>query len=129
VVRHQIRPGRGDQGTKLLDERERIEEDRPGPVLEGVAESVADPAVSEALEALGRDGGSGHVPDQSFQLLAPPAMNAHVGMEGEPVGLRAALSGKRDEAGAGHPPFALDVGPSPVAQAYRALHRGRIAPA
>ena len=56
MVRHQIRPGRGDEGAKLLDERERIEEQRPGPVLEGMAEAVPDPAVREkSIRTTGRE--------------------------------------------------------------------------
>jgi len=128
VVRHQIRSGRGDQGAKLFDERERVEEDGTGPVLEGVTEAIPNPAVREALEALDRYGGSGHVPDQSFQLLPPPPMDAHVGMERETIGLRAAIPGKLDEADARHPSFPLDVGPSFTAQTHHALHRSRVAP-
>ena len=49
VLGQKIRPGRGDEGAKLLDEGEGIEEQRPGPVLEGVAEAVPDPTVRGLL--------------------------------------------------------------------------------
>ena len=109
---HQIGPRRRDQGAKLLDKRQRIKQDGPGPVVERMAEPVANPAVLKAFEALGGYGGSGYVSTQPFQLLPAPPMDAHGRMERESVGFRTALPGKLDVTDARHPPFPLDIGSS-----------------
>jgi len=51
VVRHQIRPGRRDQRTELLDKGQWIEDHRTGPVMKRMPEPIPDPAVGKALEA------------------------------------------------------------------------------
>ena len=92
-------------------------------------EPVTNPAIGKKREALGCDGGTGHVPAQPFQVLPPAAMDAHVGVERETIGGRATIPGEFDETDSRYPTFPLDKRPALVTQAHRAVYRGRVAPA
>jgi hypothetical protein len=65
-----MRPGRRDQRGELLEEREGIEPDGASSVAERAPQAVDHGAVVGEFEALGGDGGAGHVANEALQSFA-----------------------------------------------------------